>query len=243
MIKGLYRSASGMLPAIKKQETIANNVANANTAGFKKDGVFVKELTRAQRKLVPTQSDWQQPMVNDVFTDYSSGVFDRTGNALDLAIDGDGFFSVELEDGSIGLTRSGSFVVNADGLLALADGSVLLSEGGAIEPGTGTVTVSATGEVDVDGNVVGTITPVTVPDVQSLDKVGGSLFIAPEGTELIPVTHAQIRQGYLETSNVDIVTQMVDMIVSYRTYEANARAMTTQDKSLEHLFNRVGSKG
>lgn len=242
MIKGMFRSASGMLPQIKKQETIANNVANAGTSGFKKDAVFTRELSRAEARLAPKRSDWEQPMANDVFTNFGVGAFDRTGNTLDLAIDGDGFFQVELEDGTIGLTRSGSFTVNGDGLLAHSDGPVLLAEGGPVEPGNGTITISGTGQVEVDGGTVGRITPVTVNDLQALEKVGSSLFIVPEGTELVSVPESQIRQGYLETSNVDIVRQMVDMIIAYRTYEANARSLTTQDKSLEHLFNRVGGK-
>ncbi len=243
MIKGLYRSASGMLPVIKKQEAIANNISNATSSGYKKDAVFTKELSKAQKKHIPKQSDWQQPMVDDIFTDFSAGTFERTGNPLDLAIDGDGFFQVELPDGSTALTRAGSFSINQDGLLAQADGPVLLADGGAIEPGQGTITVSANGQIDVNGNVVGKITPVTVDDLEKLDKVGASLFKVPEGMQLNTVPQAQIRQGYLETSNVDIVKQMVDMIVSYREYEANARALTTQDQSLENLFNRVASRG
>ncbi len=240
MIKGLFRSASGMLPAIKKQETIANNVANAKTAGYKKDAVFSKELSRSEKRLAPKQSDWQTPMVNDIFTDFSAGTFTRTDNPLDMAIDGDGFFQVELEDGRIGLTRSGSFSVNRDGLLAHSDGPVLLTEGGAIEPGNGKLSVSASGQVDVNGAVIAQITPVTVDDLQALEKIGNSLYVVPEGTPLTPVQPAAVRQGYLEQSNVDIVRQMIDMIVAYRTYEANARAVSSQDSSLEHLFNRVG---
>ena len=243
MIKGLFRSASGMLPAIKKQETVANNIANANTAGFKKDGVFTRELSRAQRQSIPTQSEWQQPMVDHLWTDYTGGSFDRTDNPLDLAIDGDGFFQVELGDGRTALTRSGTFSINRDGLLAHADGPVLLADGGAVEPGNGTITISATGEIDVDGNVVGRITPVTVDNLQELEKVGSSLFIVPEGVETVPVPQSVIRQGYLEESNVDIVKQMIDMIVAYRTYESNARAVSSQDSSLEHLFRRVGDSG
>jgi len=243
MIKGLYRSASGMMPSIKKQEAIANNISNATSSGYKKDAVFTKELSKAQKKHIPKMSDWQQPMVDDIFTDFSAGTFERTGGNLDLAIDGDGFFQVELEDGTTALTRSGSFTVNQDGLLAHTDGPVLLADGGAIEPGQGTITISPNGQIDVNGNVIGRITPVTVDDLEKLDKVGASLFKVPEGTELIPAPQSGIRQGYIETSNVDIVKQMVDMIISYREYEANARAMSTQDSSLEHLFNRVASKG
>ena len=243
MIKGLYRSASGMMPSIKKQEAIANNISNATSSGYKKDNVFTKELSRAQRKHIPKMSDWEQPMVDDLFTDFSAGTFEKTGNPLDLAIDGDGFFQVELPDGNTALTRSGSFTVNQDGLLAHADGPILLADGGAIEPGQGDITISPNGQIDVNGAVVGRITPVTVDDLEQLEKIGASLFKVPEGMQLNTVTTSGIRQGYLETSNVDIVKQMIDRIISYREYEANARALTTQDRSLDNLFSRVASKG
>ncbi len=239
MIKGLYRSASGMLPTIKRQETIANNVSNANTAGFKKDAVFTKELTKAQRKHLPVRSDWEQPMIDDVYTNFEGGSFARTDNPLDLAIDGDGFFQVELADGRTALTRSGSFSVNREGLLAHTDGPILLAEGGAIEPGNGTLTVSAAGEIEVNGNVIGRVRPVTVDNLQILEKIGASLFVLPEGVQTTPVNNSVIRQGYLEESNVDIVREMIDMIVAFREYEANARAVTTQDNTLDHLFKRV----
>lgn len=243
MIKGLFTSASGMLPRIKKQELTAHNIANVSTPGYKKDMLFTKELTRAEQKLVPKQSDWQKPLLYEVYTDYAPGVFNKTGNPLDLAIDGDGFFILELADGTRALTRSGSFTVNSDGFLAFPGGPLVLGEGGPIEVGNGKVTVSQSGEVDIDGAIVGRIVPVSVDNMDLLNKMGSSLFAVPEDVELIPVTTATIRQGYLEAANVDIVGEMIDMIVSFRTYEANARALQSQDRSLEHLFNRVGKQG
>ncbi len=243
MIKGMYTSASGMLPRIKKQEITAHNISNVSTPGYKRDMLFTKELSRAERKLAPRKSDWEKPMVNKVYTDYAPGIFDKTGNPLDLAIDGDGFFSLELADGTRVLTRAGSFTVNKDGLLAFPGGPLLLGEGGLIEVGNGKVTVSQSGEVEVDGFVVGRIVPVSVPDLEQLVRIGNSLLAVPEGVELIPVTKAAVRQGYLEASNVDIVREIVDMIIAFRSYEANARALQTQDQSLEHLFRGVGRRG
>jgi flagellar basal-body rod protein FlgG len=242
MIKGLYTSASGMIPHLKKQEATANNLANVGTAGFKKDAVFTHELSRAERKLAVKKSDWEKPMVNDLFTDYSQGIFSKTGNPLDMGIDGEGFFTLQTADGGTYLTRSGSFTVDADGMLAFPGGAVVLGEGGPIEIGSGQVSVAENGEIEVDGNVVGRIIPQTVADLSSLEKVGDSLFAVPEGTTLIAVPDANIRQGFLEQANVDIVREMIDMIISFRAYEANARSVQTQDKSLDHLFGRVGGK-
>ena len=182
-------------------------------------------------------------MSEEIYTDYSAGMFDRTSNPLDLAIDGDGFFTLQLEDGSTAITRNGSFTVNKDGMLAAPGGAIVVSEGGAIEIGNGKVTISQSGEVEVDGSVMGQLTPVTVEDLQQLQKIGRGMFVVPEEVELIPVDYAVIRQGYIESSNVDIVSEMVDMIIAYRSYEANAKSIQSQDDSLEKLFNRVGSRG
>lgn len=240
MIKGLYTSASGMLPQVKKQEITANNVANAGTAGFKKERLFTKELTRAEIKQVKTKSNWERPMATSTFIDYSPGVFDRTGNPLDLAIDGDGFFTLKLEDGTTALTRAGSFEVDANGVISFPGGAALQGESGEIQVGSGIVTVAATGDVSVNGFAVDRIVPVTVDDVTKLTKAGSSLFLVPQNIPLIPVTKSVIQQGYVEDANVDIVSEMVEMMISYRTYEANANAVRTQDESLSQLFNRVG---
>lgn len=240
MIKGLFTSASGMVPRVRKQEMHANNIANANSPGFKRDGLFTKELSRAQRKLAPTKSDWETPMVNDVYTDYTVGAFDKTGNPLDMAIDGDGFFSLQLDDGSTVLTRAGSFQVDENGFLAFPGGALVLGEGGPINIGSGQVSVSATGQIQSNGLTVGRITPVTVDDLNKLDKIGQSAFAVPQGVTLQEVENATIVQGFLETSNVDIVREMIDMIISFREYEADARALQTQDQSLSNLFGRVG---
>ncbi|UCG61961.1 MAG: flagellar hook-basal body protein [Candidatus Zixiibacteriota bacterium] len=243
MIKGIFTSASGMVPRIKKQELTANNLANASTPGFKKDAIFTKELTRAQEKLRPRKSDWERPMVDEIYTNFAPGVFDKTGNPLDLAIDGDGFFTLELADGSRALTRAGAFEVNREGLIAFPGGALLLAEGGPVEVGSGQVSVSLAGDVQVDGATVGRITPVTVANLEELDKIGSAMFFVPEGVELTPVRTSTIQQGFLETSNVDIVREMIDMIISFRQYEADSKAIQVQDQSLDHLFNRVGSRG
>lgn len=243
MIKGIFTSASGMIPRIRKQELTANNLANASTPGFKKDTVFTRELNKAEERLRPHRSDWERPMIDDVYTNFTPGVFDKTGNPLDLAIDGDGFFTLQLADGSSALTRAGSFTVSSEGLLEFPGGALLLSEGGPIEVGNGKVNISQAGDVEVDGSVVGRITPVTVDDLTKLEKVGSAMFRVPEGMALTPVTTSTVQQGFLETSNVDIVREMIDMIISFRQYEADSKSIQVQDQSLDHLFNRVGPKG
>lgn len=243
MIKGIFTSASGMIPRLRKQEISANNMANASTPGFKRDRIFAQELSRTEMKRVATTADWQKPMVSEVYTDFSQGIFDRTGNTLDVAIDGDGFFTLQLPDGQQVLTRSGSFTVNEIGLLAFPGNALVLGEGGPIQVGKGAVSISQTGYVESDGLAVGRLLPVTVNDLTRLEKIGGSYYLVPEGEELIPVEKFSLQQGFIEASNVDIVTEMINMIASFREYEANARAIQSQDQTLENLFRRVGGNG
>jgi flagellar basal-body rod protein FlgG len=243
MIKGIYRSASGMLPHMDKQDAIANNIANVGTTGFKKNAIFIRELARAEDKVKAKKSDWEKTVSSFIRVDQAPGVFDKTTNPLDMAIEGDGFFTLQSTDGATVLTRSGSFVVDSEGFLAFEGGFRVVGEGGPIQVGAGSLSVAQSGEVQVDGVAVGRIVPRTVPDATKLQRLGGSLFAVPQGQQLMTSPYATVHQGYLETSNVDIVGEMVDMIVSYRNYEANARALSTQDSSLDSLMKNVANRG
>lgn len=243
MIKGIYTSASGMIPRARKQELIANNISNVETVGFKKDDTFTREMSRAERKAMPKKSDWEKPLGEETYVDYSEGIFNRTGNPLDLALEGDGFFTLQAEDGTTFLTRAGTFEVNGDGQITYPGGLFLTAGGSRIDTNGGTVNVNENGEIDIDGSTVARLTPVTVDDLSQLQKVGRSLFAVPEGTQLTPVEQTSIRQGYLEASNVDVVQQMVDMIITFRAFEANAKAIQQQDSSLDNLFRRVAGDG
>lgn len=245
MLKGIRTSASGMIPRARKQEMIANNIANVATPGYKKDRLFTKELSRAHVKQIQktTKSDWEKPMVDGLYTDFRPGSFNNTGNPLDLAIDGDGFFQLQDEDGNVFLTRSGNFSIDNEGFVTFPGGYRLIGEGGPVQVGQGQLTVGADGEVDIDGIAVDSIRAVDVADQSVLDKLGSSLYGVPQGEELLPALRAEIQQGYLEAANVDIVHEMVDMIITFREYEANAKSLQTQDESLDHLFRRVAGNG
>ncbi|SYZ73590.1 putative Flagellar basal-body rod protein FlgG [Candidatus Zixiibacteriota bacterium] len=240
MIKGLYRSASGMLPRIKEQEITANNLANASAPGFKRDMVFTKELSRAQAKLVPKKSDWETPMIDQVYTDYDQGSLDQTGNPLDVALEGAGFFVAESAEGNTVLTRAGSFMISPDGYLVDPNGNRLLGDSGPIGVGEGTVSIAENGQVQVDDAQIGTLQVVDVADKSSLVKIGDNAFEVPQGIDLPRAMNFLIKQGYLESSNVNVVKEMVDMIVSFRNFEADAQAVKAQDDSLDKLINNVG---
>lgn len=240
MIKGIYSSASGMVPSVRKQELHANNIANAKTTGFKKDVQFNRELNKAEAKTQIKRSDWQQPLVDQTYVDFSSGIFDKTDNPLDIAIEGDGFFVLMDDEGNQFLTRAGMFEVSAEGLIQFPGGLILNGDGGPIDLGQGELSISQSGEVQVNGVTVNQIIPQTVSDSALLEKIGSSLFRVPEGVDLFASAQPIVRQGYLEAANLNIVQEMVDMIITYRTFEANSKALQSQDSSLDYLFGNVG---
>jgi len=240
MLKGLYQSASAMLPRLKQQEAIANNLANASSPGFRKDMIFTQELSRAQAKQTIRKTDWENPMIDQVYTSFEQGPLDKTENALDLAIEGDGFFVYETETGETVYSRAGNLAIDTQGYLVNADGQRLQSDGGAISVGTGTVSVSEAGQVSVDNVLQASIQVVDFDDKTILEKSGSTGFTPPEGIEPAAAVNFAIRQGYLETANVEIIQEMVNMIISYRNYEADAQATKAQDESLAKLMANVG---
>ena len=240
MIKGLYRSASAMVPRVKMQEITANNLANASSPGFKRDMLFTRELSRAQAKQIPRKSDWETPMIDQVYTEFEHGTLEKTDNPLDFAIEGDGFFVVETPSGENALTRCGSFQVDQTGFLINADGHRLLSDGGPINVGAAAVTIAESGQIELNGSQVGALRIVTVPDRQVLKKIGDNEFLTPDDIEPVAALNFAVRQGYLEASNVNAIKEMVNMIISFRNYEADAQSLKTQDETLENLIDNVG---
>lgn len=229
-----------MVHRLKEQESIANNIANASTPGYKKDSVFVKELSKVQQKSIPRKSDWQTPMIDQVYTDFGQGSFDQTGASLDVAIEGEGFFVVQTEQGVEALMRGGSFMRDQQGFLTNSYNDIVQGDGGPIQLPVGDVAISDDGVIAVNGNVVGRLKVSTIENLSDLKKIGGGKFQIPENVELTAAVRFVIRQGYLESSNVNVITQMVEMISSYRNYEADANSLKTQDQSLGKLISEVG---
>jgi flagellar basal-body rod protein FlgG len=239
MIKGLYTTASGMIPRILKQEIFANNMANANTVGFKKDGAFLHQLEDAKKNII-TDSDWEIPMIDGIFTDYSQGFARKTEQPLDVAIEGDGFFAVMTTQGER-YTRAGEFTLSPERTLLDKNGHQVMGDGGPIVINGDNVTISSDGSISADGATVGKLKIVDFPQPYNLSKVDdGYLMPTEPGTQPGASAKFQLRQGYVEESNVNIVEQMVDMLVSFRAYEAGQKAIHAQDETLEKAVNQVG---
>ena len=236
MIKGIYTSALAMRQGILRQEITANNLANANTTGFKRDRLFVEELTAAAGENPTTD-----PLSLNTrhCTEFTSGAFNPTGGPLDLALQSRGLFVVS--DGQTEYyTRDGRFQRSADGLLVDVQGRAVQGDGGSITLPAGLVTVSPDGVISVDGTVIDRLKVVNFDDPQALRKSSGSAFTKSDAAAEIPMENAVVRQGFLEASNVDTVKEMVDMISTARNYEINAKLLTAQDETLRHAVNEIG---
>jgi len=204
--------------------------------------VFMHELDAATKAIMPRQSDWQTPMIDQVYTDYGQGSFERTDDLLNLAIEGPGFFVLEPPEGEAqGMiyTRNGAFSINEEGYLVNSDGLRVMGDGGPIEVGAGSVSIAETGEVSVDAGTVGQLQIVDFPDKSALVKVGNSGFTADENVETVPADGASVRQGFLEKSNINVIKEMVGMIIALRQFETGSRMIQSQDESLSTLLNEV----
>jgi len=240
MIKGIYSSASGMLPRILKQETFANNMANVNTPGFKKDGVFLQVLDEATQKEIVTDHPWEVPMVDDIYIDFSQGDLEKTDIDTNCAIDGDGFFAVQTESGVM-YTRSGDFSLSPQGILIDRNGNPVLTDSGPLTILADSFMVSDDGTVTINEFAAGRIRIVDFEKPYKLKKVGSSYLMPKDQTVTErPASDYRIRQGYLEKSNVNVVEVMVDMLSSFRAFEAGQKAIQSQDETLEKAVNDLG---
>lgn len=251
MVRGIYVAASGMVAGMLQQDAIAQNLANVDTPGYKKDiplmGSFAHEMAmrvedRGARRLesaIPIGLLGSGAFVRGVGFDPHEGPMIETGATFDLAIQGNGYFVVATPEGEA-YTRNGAFTLNAKGELTTADGMLVLGEGGTITVPSGTrVDVQGNGAVVVDGKPCGRLRIVCFEDPSGLRKVGGGLFAADAGTAK-PAASAAIRQGFLEMSNVNAVTEMVRMIAGMRAYEACQKVIWFLDQTLDKAVNDVG---
>ncbi|WP_371363143.1 Flagellar basal-body rod protein FlgG [Sporomusa rhizae] len=243
MIRGIYTSASGMLAETTRADTIANNLANGNTAGYKKDIAVSKDFASLLIRRINDGQDAPNigtlgigAMIDEIATIHTTGSVRPTDNPLDLAIEGKGFFAVETPAG-IRFTRNGSFTRSAQGELVTAEGHRVLGKNGAIRLPAGKLSVDDTGVMKVDGVEIGQLRVDEFANERQLVKEGSSLYRAPNNGQ--PAT-GRVVQGSLEMSNVNIVSEMVNMISGYRAYEVNSKTIQTHDQLLDKAVNEVG---
>ncbi len=247
MLRGLYASYAGMRAMLMRQEVTASNLANADSVGYKQDFAVIqayprRELTRIEGggKAVElgTVGDGRGgSLVGSVRTDFAQGALKETGMATDLALEGEAFFAVR-RGNEILYTRAGNFGVDSQGRLVTASGDPVLGEdGNPLQVEGRDFAVGADGSVSVDGEPRGRLMLAAFDDPASLVKAGEGLFA---GRGARPADGVAVRQGYLESSNVDAVEQMVSMIECFRAYESGQRIIQAQDRTLQKLIEQVG---
>lgn len=243
MNSGMYAAVSGSLTAMHRLDMISNNLANINTPGYKKDKMSFEGLLAgsANPPAVP-QGQTADPILQkeNVYIDHAAGPVSQSGNPLDLALDGDGFFAVTTPEGTA-YTRQGNFRTSADGTLVTVDGFAVQGAGGAAVRIQGSrVEIDAKGGVIVDGTPSGAISIVDFEKPVALTKIGNALFVPanPETTPL-PGT-AQVQQGYLEGSNVESISEMVQLIETNRYFEACSKVIKGFDDIAAKAANDLG---
>jgi flagellar basal-body rod protein FlgG len=225
--------ASNVLLA--KNDMISNNLANINTSGFKRDDVVFDVLEHGYNEELPL----------DQYTDFDQGDLKSTGNLMDFAISGDGFFTMESSEGQL-FTRNGHFSISDEGMIEDSFGNRLLGSSGPVEvlgqngvPGE--VRITEKGEVMVNGDIVNKLLITDFEDKHELEKVGNNLFKPNEGVTGESIESKGIVQGFLETSNINPVNEMVNLIDMHRQFEATQKVMRTFDQIAEDTINEVGN--
>jgi flagellar basal-body rod protein FlgG len=242
MNSSMYSALSGNLAAMKRMDMISNNLANVNTPGFKKDKMSFEGMLSSitDPPLVPPAMT-ADPILQkeNIYIDYSSGPVAQTGNPFDMAIDGDGFFVVTTPDGPA-YTRQGNFRLSADGTLVTVDGLPVQGQGGDIRISGSRIEIDSKGVISVDGNEAGTVRMVDFPKPYDMTKIGKALLV-PSNQETVPqVAGGTLRQGHLEGSNVETITEMVQMIETSRYFDACQRAIRSVDDMTGKAANELG---
>ena len=246
MIKGLYTAYTGMVNEQKRLDVLTNNLANADTNGYKKEGTtsqtFADELAI---KIKDTSS-------YGLNTNYDQGSIKVTDNETDVALAGNGFFAIAFTnkagETSVKYTRDGAFTVNTEGYLVTKDGDYVLNQAGAqntdpnarirLNPNA-KITIDELGNIYQNDQLVTRIGVVDFDDYNYISKYGENLYDLVDGGQ-ITASDAKVQQGCIEGSNVNVVDEMVKMITISRAYQAGQKVINTVDETLDKTVNQVG---
>ncbi len=259
MQESMFSGLFGALTNEHRMANIANNLANVNTTGYKRDVLSFKDTFRMfahdvvmepvnnirQEKLFPDPQHMARPRIAVSKTDFTQGGLKHTGNPLDIAIAGEGFFTFRMNDEEY-LSRDGHFIVDSEGMLVTPQGFAVIGAGGAeltIPPGTKNVHLASDGTLYADDAMVGQIQVTSVEDLEQLEKFGRNLYRIRPGSEAEPTERpagTTLEQGYLETANVEVVYEMVNMIEAQRQFEAYQKTMQTSDALDREAISKIG---
>ena len=250
MLRGLYTAYTGMMNEQYRMDIMSNNLANADTTGFKKEGSTSQAYSEVMAvKIKDVSENPNTPKrlgnmslgvkIGETYTDFSQGSLRDTGNTYDIAIGGDAFFNIEFTnksgETSTKYTRDGGFTLTKDGYLVTKDGDYVLGENGRIQLSTtaGKTVIDESGNIYQDDRLVASLKLTEFEDTNYLTHYGETMWDAKEGAVAKDAEDAKIYQGYLEMSNASVVKEMVNMITISRQYESNQKMLTTFDDTLE----------
>lgn len=256
MLRGLYTAWTGLVNEQNRMDIMTNNLANASTVGYKKEGatsqsfddVLTVKIKDASVGLANVQrSGIRNPgvKIGENYVDYSQGSFRETGNTYDMALEGEGFFAIEFTnkagETSTMYTRAGQFTLNKDGYLVTQEGDYVLDANNKrIKLDTLKETdITVDGRISQDGKAIAQIQVADFEDYDYLEKYGETYYRPIEGAKLTDGT-ATVRAGYLEMANVQVVSEMVNLISITRAYESNQKIIQTYDGSLDIAVNQLG---
>lgn len=244
ILRGIYTATSGMLVESIRMDVASNNLANVDTAGYQKQTAHVYAFPeRPITKIHQGTSQVLGALGTGAFVDgsrssFAPGALRTTENPLDVALIGPGFFAISTAEGTR-YTRDGRFTINPSGLLATLDGHLVRGENGPIYVGEGEVLFNEAGEVTVNGEVVDKLLVVEFNDREGLIRRGANLFEATEEAGDPFRYQATIAPGVIETANVNVVREMVNLINIQRAYEANQKVVQAFDDTLGKVINDV----
>jgi len=246
MLNGLYAAAYGMDVAAARHATAAENLAQLQHLGHRRSAAGSERFDRLlDRTNAQARRNGQEPPVDlDPAVDFTSGAYEQTGRSLDVALHGDGFFSVQGPQGTL-YTRNGRWRLEPDGQLLTTDGLPVLGPNGPLRlpPGTSAerLRIQNAGGVFADGVQLGRLAIVRIPDPTQLERAGASLFaLGPQGTT--EPSAAVVEQGAVERSNVAPVTELVALIAASRQYEASQKAIHSLDQAINRRINVAGGR-
>ncbi len=237
MLQRLQNAFASMDQMVRNQERTANNLANVETAGYKRDRVFIEALNERLDNEGAPRTD----RLPTQFADLTEGDLDRTDNPLDVALTGPGFFVVEDEaSGEMRYTRDGRFVQDNEGMIRSTDGALLHTENGPLvmPPDASSIEISQDGLVRVNGEESGRIRVVDFNDPMDLERREGATFVTDQ--QPVELEQPAMQQGFIEGSNVNALHEMTEMMSHFRLFESQQKAMQTTDQILGQLVRDTG---
>lgn len=255
MLRSLYTATTGMMVQRNKMDNITNNITNVDTIGYKKDymltrsfdDVLIQRMNDNDPNVIARNLGADNEVgahnwglyVDEVFTSFAQGAPEQTEQPNELAIQGEGFFVVNTPDGER-YTRAGNFRVDSQGFLVNNNGYyVQTTNGQNINVGNNDFSINASGDITVNGQAAGTIAVVTFEDLQGLRKAGENLYYHYNNEAPVAAQDYEVLQGYIETSNVDVASETVDMISTSRAYESCYKIAQMIDQSLSKTVNDI----